>query len=200
MILGTTAILDAIADGRIVCDPAPARAEGAHIDVTLGRHYWRRRGAPWALWRNFVRPRWDRSSIVLRRDDPREWFSGPHEAERDLWIPPGGFVLAHTEEFVGVSSGSGLLPTLHTRSTLARWGLGLHPSAGWGDPAWAGRWTLEIINPHPVAVAIPVGARVGCVALERIEGRAADYEPGTRYNATRETWRPESMLPRRGNW
>lgn len=185
-ILGTTAILQALADGAIICDP-PARVEGAHIDVTLGARWWE-----WRVPGPAFPP------LYLDDAEPSRCFvlhSGAH-----IEIPARGFVLAHTAEYIGTAPGSGLVPTLHTRSTLARWGLGLHPSAGWGDEAYSGRWTLEIINPHPVAIAIPVGARVGCIAFHRVEGTATPYAVGTRYNVARSEWKPESMLPKKGNW
>lgn len=188
-ILGTTAILAAMSDGRIVCDPTPARVEGAHIDVTLGRHYWM------LDWPNDRR-------LVLRDADPADYFIDIEASEAGaLVIPPCGFILAHTAEAIGTSIDSGLVPMLHTRSTLARWGLSVcTANAGMGDPGYAAPWTLEIINPHPVAVAVPVGARVGAIAFHRIEGTATPYAPDTRYNQTRDTWTPTAMLPRRSNW
>ena len=187
MLLGTEAIKQAMRDGAIVCDPDPLRVEGAHVDVAIGAHYW------------VFTADYCPTAIDLRREDPMTWFKALMASDR-VFIPPQGFILAHTEQFIGTAPGSGLLPVLHTRSTLARWGLGCHPSAGWGDEGFCSRWTLEIINPHPVAVAIPVGARVGCVSFHRIEGAATPYEPGTRYNATQADWTPEAMLPKRGNW
>lgn len=196
MILGTDAIKAALADGAIVCNPAPTRVEGAHIDVTLGRHYWVcNSGARLSMGNTHM--------LALREEDPTTVFE--LRGDRNKWggnaiIPAHGFVLCHTQEYIGTAPGSGLLPVLHTRSTLARWGLSAHQSAGFGDEGYCSRWTLEIANPHPVAVAIPVGARVGCIAFERIEGAVSPYTPGTRYNATAQEWSPEAMLPRRGNW
>lgn len=192
MILGTEAIKAALADGAIVCDPMPERIEGAHIDVRLGAHYWEFDAALDGA----IDPD---AAIYLADDDPGTYFVECAHSGR-IWIPARGFVLAHTQEYIGTAPGSGLLSTLHTRSTLARWGLGCHPSAGWGDESFASRWTLEIINPHPVAIAIPVGARVGCIAFHRIDGTASPYQPGTRYNARPGEWSPEMMLPRKGNW
>lgn len=187
-ILATTAILDHLASGAILCDPAPARVEGAHIDVTLGAHFWEFRLDDSQRW------------MGLKDADPRNYFT-PRNGYGFIEIPAHGFILAHTAEAIGTAPGSGLIPCLHTRSTLARWGLSIcTANAGFGDEGYASRWTLEIVNPHPVAVALPVGARVGCVTFERLEGSAAPYEVGTRYNARPEEWNPAQMLPRRGNW
>lgn len=189
MILGTDAITQALADGAIVCDPAPMRVEGAHIDVRLGRWFWVFQGSL-------------HTDLELSGAEPKDYLHlhGGFPGGVAVIVPARGFILAHTQEYIGTAPGSGLLPVLHTRSTLARWGLSVHQSAGFGDEGYCSRWTLEIVNPHPVAVAIPVGARVGCIAFERIEGAVSPYTPGTRYNAAPGEWSPEAMLPRRGNW
>jgi deoxycytidine triphosphate deaminase len=184
--LMTEAIRAAIRDGAIICDPLPERIEGAHIDVTLGIYSW------------LFSPQ--DSGLQLGTADPRQWFIPRHD-DQFVTIPAHGFILAHTAEYIGTAPGSGLVPMLHTRSTLARWGLSVcTANAGQGDEGYCSRWTLEIVNPHPVAVALPVGARVGSVSFHRGEGVAAPYAAGTRYNATAAHWEPADMLPRKGNW
>jgi len=190
MLLGTEAIIHGLNVGAIVCDPAPTRIEGAQIDITLGAQYWVFDANPFAY----------HHMMHLVDADPREYFKAGKVSD-DVCIGPGGFILAHTAEYIGTAPGSGIVPMLHTRSTLARWGLSVcTANAGQGDTGYTSRWTLEIINPHPVAVAIPVGARIGSISFHRLEGHAADYTPGTRYNATRQEWTPDAMLPRKGNW
>lgn len=187
MILGASAIRAALSSGAIVCDPLPATIEGAHIDVTLGVYGWVFTGAA------------HDDEVMLRGADPSEWFTSVRRLDDSLIVPARGFILAHTVEVIGTAPGSGLVPMLHTRSTLARWGLSVcTANAGQGDEGYTSRWTLEIVNPHPVAVAIPVGARVGSISFHRTEGDAPAYEG--RYNAQPDTWTPASMLPRRGNW
>ncbi len=184
MILGTDDIRAGLVDGRIICDPEPVRIEGAHIDVTLGSFTW-------------LMNDW---KIVRLRDENAADVFRLQENTHDVVFPRRSFSLAHTVEFIGTAPGSGLVPILHTRSTLARWGLSVHLSAGWGDEGYASRWTLEIVNPHDVAVTLPVGARVGCIVFQQVSGAALAYVPGTRYNIQRSSWTPDAMLPRRGNW
>jgi deoxycytidine triphosphate deaminase len=211
MILGTDAIRRAIQDGAIICDPEPDCVQGAHIDVTLGAHYWIvDLGDAWSG---------NGEVVTLDTADPREYATlhkaaplvdledGALTGRRYVTIPAHGFILAHTEQYIGVGAGSGLVPNLHTRSTLARWRLAVcTANAGMGDPAspdsdgYCTRWTLEIENPHSVDIAIPVGARIGAISFARVEGIATPYAPGTRYNATRQDWTPDAMLPRKGNW
>jgi len=187
MILGTDAINDALRSGLIVCDPAPTRVEGAHIDVTLGRHGW-------------VLDQQRMTTLHLATDDPAQEFKPAYVEHNTLWLPGRGFMLAHTEEYIGTVPGSGLVPVLHTRSTLARWGLSVHQSAGWGDEGYTSRWTLEIVNPHSYGVALPIGARVGCIVFQRVQGSSQAYDANQRYNHDRTKWTARSMLPRKGNW
>lgn len=187
MILGTEEINRALDDGRIICDPAPQRVEGAHIDVTLGR------------WTYVLGTNFKRAEIDLRDASAAEEFT-LLEHDNDVVLPAHSFNLAHTEEFIGTATGSGLVPILHTRSTLARWGLSVHLSAGWGDEGYASRWTLEIVNSHPFDVTLPVGARVGCIVFQQVRGPALAYQPNTRYNIQPHIWSPDAMLPRKGNW
>ena len=122
----------------------------------------------------------------------------PPSLDGTMFFQRGVLYLCHTQEFVGTAPGSGLLPVMIGRSTIARLGVAVHLSAGWGDEGFASRWTMEVVA--TADIAIPVGARIACIAFHRLEGTATVYAPGTRYNATRQAWMPEDMLPRRGNW
>ena len=173
MILATSAIEQALSDGAIVCDPAPRRVEGAHIDVTLGAHRWEQV-----------------DGVFVKRTAPLGGIP--------LYFKRGVLYLCHTQEFIGTAPGSGLLPMMFGRSTLARLGVIVHLSAGWGDEGYASRWTMEIVTTRDIE--IPVGARVACIAFHRLEGSATPYAPGTRYNATRQEWNASAMLPKEGNW
>lgn len=194
MILATTAIIDALASGAIFCEPRPQRIEGAHIDVHLGKWFWLKK-EPRSSFFDGGEP------ILLAEAEPRtsfylgttEWIGN----EKCVVIPAHSFALCHTEEYIGTTVPD-LVPMLHTRSTLARWGLSIHEGAGMGDCFFAGRFTLEIWNHHTEAVAIPVGARVGGVAFHRCEGEAVRYEG--RYNVGPDAWTPDAMLPRVNNF
>lgn len=183
MLLGRNAIEQALAAGHIICDPAPATIEAVHIDLHLGEHFW------------LALPHYGDGlgAVKLADSDPHALYA-PGCAEVAIIIPAHGLVLAHTQERAG-STVPWLCPFIETRSTLARWGIAVHLSAGWGDPGYCGRWTLEIYNYRPQAVAIPVGARVCSIGFHRVEGNDALYTE--RYNPAE--WTPEAMLPRRGN-
>ncbi len=196
MLLGTDALRNALQTGLIVCDPPPERIESAHIDVHLGHTAWVFH-VPW-WWR--LKAAILGLAISLRDADPRAWFK-PVSAIPVLAIPPRGFVLAHTRERIGSVPGSGIVPMLHTRSTLARWGLSVcTANAGQGDEGYTSYWTLELVNPHPCWIALPYAARVGAISFHRLDGAAVSYDPGTRYNPRPTEWTPAALLPKIGNW
>jgi deoxycytidine triphosphate deaminase len=189
--LATSAIKAALDDGAIVCVPPPQRIEGAHIDITLGEHAW------------LFDPEdteHEPEPLDISTADPAEWFEAWDAIDGYIWLPAQSTILAHTREYIGTAPGSGLVPMLHTRSTLARWGLSVcTANAGQGDEGYSTRWTLEIVNPHQRTILLPVGARVGAISFHRAEGTAQRYQIGTRYNATVAQWNPSHMLPRKGN-
>jgi deoxycytidine triphosphate deaminase len=189
--LATSAIKAALDDGAIICVPPPQRIEGAHIDITLGEHAW------------LFDPEdteHELEPLDISTADPAEWFEAWDAIDGYIWLPAQSTILAHTREYIGTAPGSGLVPMLHTRSTLARWGLDIcTANAGQGDEGYCTRWTLEIRNPHQRTILLPVGARVGAISFHRAEGTAQRYQIGTRYNATVAQWQPSHMLPRRGN-
>lgn len=179
MLLGNVAIREAIQAGHIVCDPMPAIIEGTHIDVTIGPFTWIAADGPVEL---------------ATADSSEQYVSFDASESGEILLPPGRLVLAHTHEFIGTTVPN-LLPVMHGRSTLARWGVQVHLSAGWGDPGYASRWTMEIVNHRHDAVWLPVGARVACIAFMRVEGANSLY---TRpYNAAANDWTPAAMLPKR---
>lgn len=184
-LLAQSAIAAALANGRIICHPAPKRIEGAQIDITLGEWWWEFEFHGHRM-------------LDIRTDDPTRYFvSRGGKLDKPIIIQPRGFILAHTAEYIGTAIDSGLVPNLHTRSTFARWGLSVcTANAGQGDEGYVTRWALEITNPHAVAVVLWPGMRVGSISFTQTIGEAEGYTG--RYNAV--DWTPQAMLPRRSNF
>lgn len=179
-ILGRQAILDYLASGAIVCIPAPQQVEGVHIDVRLGEWQWERSD--------------EKTGVPTDMPIPSLWTPKRWSADEYEYMPfsPRSFYLCHTAEFIGTTVPD-LLPVLHCRSTFARWGLTAHwGGAGWGDPGFCSRWTLEVYNATNQTIYVPIGARIGCVSFERVEGNDTLYTG--RYNA--QAWSPQDMLPK----
>lgn len=63
---------------------------------------------------------------------------------RSFRLGPGEFILGSTEEFVEL--GPNVAAMVNGKSSLGRLGLEVHSTAGWIDPGWSGRITLEIKN------------------------------------------------------
>jgi dCTP deaminase len=78
-----------------------------------------------------------------------DWASGLFRADlsempdQRLWVPPGGWILAEVAEVVAIPHD--LEGVLCLRSSAARAGWN-HCLAGYVDPGYKGRLTLELIN------------------------------------------------------
>ncbi|OGL37020.1 deoxycytidine triphosphate deaminase [Candidatus Saccharibacteria bacterium RIFCSPHIGHO2_12_FULL_49_19] len=205
----------AISEGHIICHPLiPEHIAGSSIDVTLGDWYYRteRTGAS-----GFYNP--------FDKDDVDRYFDGPYRAEvhkswakangRQLFrgIPPnhliivlrpGERILAHTHEFIGIKAPG--TSTLQARSTWGRNGVAACLDAGWGDPGYINRWTLEVYNMNQhESVVLPVGERIAQMVFYEtgpVDGEykelSGKYQTGLSGDLDKliREWRPEHMLPR----
>jgi dCTP deaminase len=183
VILGNNAIRAALADGSIVCTPAPKHVE-THIDVHLGSNFW------------LPRPMGRDVDIATQAPEKRFMLIDNVAPDQPFRLPSLSFALAHTDEYIG-STVADIEPALETRSTAARWGMTVHVSAGIGDAGYCSRWTLELFNYGPDAVLLYPGMRVGIIKFHRVEDNTALYTG--RYNTPETEWTPMAMLPRQGN-
>jgi deoxycytidine triphosphate deaminase len=195
-VLGPVAIRILLARGDIVCDPAPARIE-THIDVTLGPWFWWPRDQP--DWGPTAIAAFRRGMLHLDEVEPVDLYELHHADEFDgqVVFAPRGTTLVHTREQIGTTVAD-LLPIMHTRSTVARWGCSSHRTAGLGDCGFRWHWTGEVDHTWPVPVAMPVGARIGSITFLEVSGAGADLYEG-RYNQFQRVWTPQDMLPRANN-
>ena len=208
-------IREAIKGGHIVCYPLnPSNIAGSSVDVTLGDWFYRteRTGSS-----GFYNP--------FSKAEVARYFDGPHQAQiHEKWakangrqlfegIPPkhpiivlrpGERILAHTHEFIGIKAPG--TSTMQARSTWGRNGVAVCLDAGWGDPGYINRWTLEIYNMNQHEnVVLPVGERIAQMVFYEtgpVDGEYAKlsgkYQPGSSSNLDNliNSWRPEQMLPR----
>lgn len=75
-----------------------------------------------------------------RLSNPFEEFEIP---EKGAKLCAGQFVLGATEEYCE-NNANDIVPMIEGRSSIARLGLSIHVTAGFGDVGFCGRWTLEI--------------------------------------------------------
>lgn len=78
---------------------------------------------------------------------------------------PNKLYLAATMEIAGSSH---YVPCIEGRSSLARLGLQVHMTAGFGDIGFIGRWTLEMTVVHPVKIY--PNMRICQIYFEEISG------------------------------
>jgi deoxycytidine triphosphate deaminase len=148
-------IKTAIEDGHIVFHPfVQKHIAGSSVDVTLGHWFYRTERTSHG---GFYNP--------FDETDVGRYFDGPYHAEtHELWseqngrklfagIPrehpiiilrPGERILAHTHEFIGIKAPG--TSTMQARSTWGRNGVAVCLDAGWGDPGYINRWTMEIYS------------------------------------------------------
>lgn len=88
-------------------------------------------------------------------------------------LKPKEFVLATTEEKVGVSTA--FVARVEGRSSLGRLGLSVHSTAGYIDPGFAGQITLELTNHTNKTILLYPGMKICQIAFELL------VHPSVRY-------------------
>lgn len=217
-VYSNTQIKAAIADGTIVSVPYNEdHVSEASLDFTLGHYFYKQEYQAEAKVYN-----------PFDKDDVARYFKGPLEAmPHKEWcekhgqklfdnipedhpiivLQPGERILGHTHEFVGIRAHGGACE-VKSRSSWGRNGVAVCFDAGWVDPGYINRITLEIynLNMHE-SVVLPVGERVGQLIFHEtglVEGDYSDGRGGIsgKYQHTSDldelirTWSPEQMLPR----
>jgi len=216
-VYSNTQIRKAIEDEHIICVPFnPKHVAHASLDVTLGYYYYRIEASNERIIYN-----------PFDREDVERYFDGPYKAQpHKEWcdqngfklaegippdhpviaIKPGERILAHTHEFFGIKPPGAY--DLRARSSWARNGVAVCFDAGWVDPGYINRLTLEIYNLNSrELVLLPVGERIaqavfhetgevdGNYGLDRDEGFSGKYLTGTDLESTIKSWSPSWMLP-----
>jgi len=83
-------------------------------------------------------------TLDMRKENPHRVVQIPDDG---LLLDPNRLYLGRTLEYTKTTS---FVPMLEGRSSVARLGIFIHVSAGFGDVGFAGHWTLEIFCVHPV--------------------------------------------------
>lgn len=211
-------IKDAVSKGHIICEPYNARyVSHASLDVTLGYYYYRTE-------RSADHPVYNPFDVA----DVRRYFEGaltavPHKKWCDengvklltgipsvhpvIPVRPGERILAHTHEFFGIKPPGAC--EVKSRSSWGRNGVAVCFDAGWIDPGYINRLTLEIYNLNQNEIMLlPVGERIAQIIFHetgevegnygegRDKGFSGKYQTGTDHKALIRDWKPEHMLPK----
>lgn len=205
-------IKQAMALGHIVIHPLiEDNIRGSSVDVTLGEWF-------------YTTERMDNRDTYnpFDQEDVERYFNGPLRAikhsdwcakyshklfrgipenQQIIVLRPGERILAHTHEFIGIDAPG--TTEMKSRSSWGRNGIAACFDAGWGDPGYINRWTMEIynLNQHE-SVPIPVGERIAQIIfhetgpVERDYSASGKYQVGTDIAQIINAWSPEQMLPR----
>ncbi|MDB5160855.1 MAG: dCTP deaminase [Candidatus Saccharibacteria bacterium] len=217
-VFSNTQILEAIESGHIECTPFNDKhVSHASLDVTLGHYYYRTE-------RSKDHPVYNPFDEV----DVKRYFEGalkavPHKKWCDengikplknvpddhpvIPVRPGERILAHTHEFFGIKPPGAC--EVKSRSSWGRNGVAVCFDAGWIDPGYINRLTLEIYNLNQSELMLlPVGERIAQIVFHETgpvegnygEGRdggfSGKYQTGTDLQQLIETWTPDMMLPK----
>ncbi len=211
-------IKNAVTDGHIVIYPyVESYINGSSVDVTLGEWFYRtERDTHRTIYNPF-----DEYAVNSHFDGPHQ--AKPHKQWCDeqgikrfvniaddhpiIVMRPGERILAHTHEFIGIKAPG--TSTMQARSTWGRNGVAVCLDAGWGDPGYINRWTMEIYNMNQHhSVVLPVGERIAQIVFYETGEVEGEYSTlSGKYQNTKESdlpaliadWRPEQMLPRAFN-
>lgn len=212
MVFSDTQIKAAVKTGHIVIHPlAEDNIRGSSVDVTLGEWFYVTESAGR---RDYYNPfdagdveRYFKGPLKAIRHDEwcdsngRKLFVGIPAEQQLIVLRPGERILAHTREFIGINPPG--TTEMKSRSSWGRNGIAACFDAGWGDPGYINRWTMEIynLNQHE-SVPIPVGERIAQIIfhetgpVERHYGETGKYQGGADLEAVVSAWKPEQMLPR----
>jgi deoxycytidine triphosphate deaminase len=211
-------IYAAIAKGNIKCVPFnPKHVSHASLDVTLGYYYYRtERTGDKTVYNPFAE-----KDVTRYFGEPQEAVPHKEWCEKNglqlvegipadhpvIPLRPGERILAHTHEFFGITPPGAC--EVKSRSSWGRNGIAVCFDAGWIDPGYINRLTLEVynLNQHET-VLLPVGERIAQIVFHetgevagnygkgRDSGFSGKYQSGTDLDELIRTWTPELMLPR----
>ena len=152
--LSDRTIKEELAKGRLRIDPLdPDDIQPASVDMHLDNTF--------RVFKVSSRPYID---VRERMDDLTEEVVITEE--RPFFIHPGEFVLASTSEVVTLPDD--ILAQVEGKSSLGRIGLLIHATAGFVDPGWHGKLTLELSNVAKMPIALHCGMKIGQLSFIRM--------------------------------
>lgn len=150
MILSDKSIKAALVSERLKITPlVNENIQPASVDLTLAN--------------DFIR--FDTHHVEI---DPRssEQYTRQFEVDRYLFLMPNDFVLGSTDEYIAMPDD--LAAQVGGKSSLARIGIAIHVTAGFIDPGFCGRITLEIKNMGVLPVRLYPGMKIAQIVFEEM--------------------------------
>lgn len=154
-ILSDKTIKEYLEEGKIVIDPLKEeqQIQPSSVDMRLGDEF--------KVFKVIRKPYIDPKD----EEDIAEYMESSTVPEGEAFIiHPNEFALATTQEYVKVPDD--LVARVEGRSSMGRLGVTMHVTAGYVDPGFEGRITLEISNIGAMPVALYPGQRVCQLVFE----------------------------------
>ena len=154
-ILSDKTIKEYLEEGKIVIDPLKdeQQIQPSSVDMRLGDDF--------KVFKVIRKPYIDPKD----EEDIAEYMESSTVPEGEAFIiHPNEFALATTQEYVKVPDD--LVARVEGRSSMGRLGVTMHVTAGYVDPGFEGRITLEISNIGAMPVALYPGQRVCQLVFE----------------------------------
>ena len=153
-VLSDRTIREELAAGRLVIEPLDPRAiQPASVDLRLD--------ALFRVFRSSSRPFVDVRESV---DDLTELVTIAED--EPFIIQPATFCLASTLETITLPDD--IVARVDGKSSLGRLGLLVHATAGYVDPGWTGKLTLELSNQSQMPIALYYGMRICQISFLRL--------------------------------
>ncbi len=151
MILSDRSIKDCVQAGRILVSPYDEMlVQPASIDVRLDNRF--------LVFRNYKYTCIDPKAVQEDLTEMIEVADG-----EPFIVHPGEFILGSTLERVGLAAD--IAAQLGGKSSLGRLGLIVHATAGFIDPGFEGRVTLELSNVANLPIRLYPGMKVGQISF-----------------------------------
>lgn len=217
-VYSNTQIKTAISTGHIIQYPAaPELINASSIDVRLGYHFYRT-DIPDSEGNDKIYNPYDEDDIVRYFGEPlvaqplREigkldelvdsrLLDNIDPDQPVILMRPHERILAHTHEFIGIKAPG--TSSMQAKSTTGRNGIVVCKDAGWGDPGYINRWTMEIQNDNDEYVPLQVGMPIAQLVFYHtgeVEGDyttlTGNYQAGTNLEELVANWTPSQMLPK----
>ena len=139
---------------RLEPQPKDAAIQPASVELHLGPAF-----------KTYLAPL--QRNIIIDPEDPADGVWEKYVADA-ITILPGQFMLGHTVERVSLSRN--LAATVGGKSTLGRYGLEIHCTAGFIDPGFTGQVTLELHNKSPYPIYLRAGMAIAQLVVLRLSG------------------------------
>ncbi len=216
-VYSNTQIKAAIDSGHIIQHPAaPELINASSIDVRLGYHFYRT-DIPDADNDKVYNP-YDKEDITRYFGEPliaqplrdiskidelvdRATLVNIDPDQPVILMRPHERILAHTHEFIGIKAPG--TSSMQAKSTTGRNGIVVCKDAGWGDPGYINRWTMEIQNDNDEYVPLQVGMPIAQLVFYHtgdVEGDyttlTGNYQSSTNLDELVASWTPDQMLPK----